>query len=110
MKTHNELTEHGLTGNSGFSVAGLTTCFHVNANYAANDGMVFVEHKDHWRRIPAKEAEVKKKRVISCTYCSKPAISLDHCWPYLAENTYCADHKETAAAACRGESVQNKVI
>jgi hypothetical protein len=110
MKTHNELTEHGLTGNSGFAVAGLPTCFHVNANHAANDGTVFVEHKDHWRRMKAEEATAKKKRIIPCTYCAKPAISLDHSWPYLVENTYCADHKETAAAACRGEDLPNALM
>lgn len=110
MKKQNKLTKNGLTGNSGFNVAGMPAFHHISANYASNNGMVFVEHEDRyrWQRMPAKMAVEKKKHIISCSYCSKPAISIDHCWPYLIENTYCEDHKETATAVCLGKPVPNQ--
>lgn len=92
----NQLTKEGLTGGSGFGVESLEGIWHLNANYAATEGHVFVETKDveyiEWRRVKTEDA--KGHRIISCSYCKNPAISLDHSWPYLTEATYCADHRD----------------
>ncbi len=49
----NQLTKDGLTGNSGFNVAGLGPAItHVSSNYAATKGKVFVSTRDmNWRRM-----------------------------------------------------------
>jgi hypothetical protein len=87
------LTKYGLTGNSGF-VGG----FHLNANYAAGEGNVFQkaqlemypgEFVDHWERVKTEDANPDK--IIKCYNCNKPAVTLDHSWPYLQEKTLCAE-------------------
>lgn len=89
----NQFTKDGLTGRSGFNVEGMSFAFHVSANYAAMKG-VFVETKDMgWRRMTRVAAEKQGKRIIRCSYCKRPAISLDHSWPHLQEATYCARHR-----------------
>jgi len=92
----NQLTKDGLTGRSGFNVEGMSLAFHVSANYAATKGMVFVESEEectNWERMTRVVAEKQGKRIIRCSYCKRPAISLDHSWPYLQEATYCARHR-----------------
>ena len=92
--TRNKFTKDGLTGNSGFRVEGISDAWHVNANYAATENMVFVESGDMgWKRMKEADAVEKKRRIIRCSYCTKPAISLDHCWPYLQEASYCDKHR-----------------
>jgi hypothetical protein len=71
--------------------------FHVSAPYDAN-GKVFVhvQHKEWgkvWKRVRADKAD--QKRVIRCCTCDKPAVSLDHLWPYHSEMNRCADHVDT---------------
>ena len=91
----NQLTKDGLTGNSGFAVEGLAPLItHISANYASTKGKVFVETRDMgWRRMTRVAAEKQGKPIIRCSYCKRPAISVDHCWPYLQEATYCGHHR-----------------
>lgn len=91
----NKLTKDGLTGDSGLGVAGF---FHVTANYAAGEGNCFVrredaEYGDIWERLPLKQAQDERLEIISCAQCDKPAISLDHHWPYMSDYNYCEDHR-----------------
>lgn len=96
----NELTEHGLTGRSGYLVNNIPSAIHVSANYAAMDGNVFVETGEdnvpEWERVTLEQAIKEGKKIIKCSYCQNPAISLDHFWPYHSEMNYCAEHKQTA--------------
>ncbi len=91
----NLLTKHGLTGNSGLGALG---CFHVSANYAARKAGCFVEviprgeRVPTWRRMTVERATKEKRHIISCSYCRRPAISLDHYWPYHSEANHCAWH------------------
>ncbi len=92
----NQLTKDGLTGNSGFGVEGLAPLIrHVNAPYAATRGKVFVETSDlGWRRMTRVAAEKAGRRIIKCSYCKRPATTVDHSWPYLIEATHCAWHRD----------------
>ena len=83
-----EMGKYGLTGNSG-----LTGWGHVSASYDCN-GMVFVETDDYWKRMPKEEAEKQGLKIITCSYCDKPAVSLDHHYPYMADQNLCAEHYE----------------
>ncbi len=106
MSKPNDFTKDGLTGTSGFGVEGLPGIWHINANYAATEGNVFVEVESagEWERMKETDAVEQKRRVIPCTYCAKPAISLDHSWPYLTEATYCADHRDWQRWATEAET------
>ena len=82
--------KYGLSGSSGMVGGGL----HIAASYDCN-GMVFVEVQDEdvglwWKRVAKEEAEEGK--IIKCSMCDKPAVSLDHYWPYYTERCLCADH------------------
>jgi hypothetical protein len=91
IKKSGELDKYGLTGVHGFVGAGI----HLSANYSSGDDTVFVrdeEEWDMWERINTKDA--KDRNIITCYYCDKPAVSLDHSWPYLQEHTTCAEHWE----------------
>lgn len=92
----NQLTKDGLTGNSGFGVEGFGPLIrHVSAPYAATKGKVFVDDGDlGWERMPRKAAEKAGRRIIRCTYCKRPATTVDHSWPYLTEATHCAWHRD----------------
>lgn len=67
-----------LKGTTGF-VGGM----HISAPYDCN-GMVFVEDGDWWKRVK----KPGKRTVITC-HCGKPAVQLDHLWPYYNERTLC---------------------
>lgn len=82
----NQFGKYGLTGDSGF----IGDC-HFSAPYDCN-GMVFVEHDNWWKRMDKKEAKKKGLKIIKCEYCDKPAVSLDHHWPYMSDTTVCAKH------------------
>ncbi len=93
----NTLTKHGLTGNSGLNVDGFKdVVFHIAASYAAGDGKCFVDWFENgeigWRRMTVKRATKEGRRIITCDKCSKPAISLDHYWPYYSDMNRCLDH------------------
>lgn len=96
----NILTKDGLTGNNGFNVLNLPFIAHVSASYAAMNGNVFIETGEdnvpEWERVTLEQAIKQKSKIITCSYCQNPAISLDHFWPYHSEMNYCADHKQTA--------------
>lgn len=84
--------KYGLSGNSGIVAEGL----HIAAPYDSNGG-VFVEVEDEewgvvWRRVSKKKAESKGMKIISCSMCEKPAVSLDHHWPYFHDYCRCKDH------------------
>lgn len=102
----NSLTKDGLTGVSGFGVDGLAPLiWHVNASYASTKGKVFVSTKDMgWRRMSRVTAEKQGRSIIRCSYCKRPAISLDHSWPYLQEATHCAWHRNWRELANEMES------
>ncbi len=98
------LGKFGLKGNSGLGVGGF---FHVSAPYDSN-GKVFVEHTYHrkfkqngkteiesmdsWKRMDLKTARKQGKKIICCSMCDKPAVSLDHLWPYDIMFNRCAEH------------------
>lgn len=98
----NKLTKYGLTGNSGFGTGlkldGIKGAWHVSANYAANgENKVFVmwNYKDgisSWKRMTIKRAKREGRKIIPCCQCDKPAVTLDHCWPYLVDRTFCSKH------------------
>lgn len=79
--------EHGITGNSGIVPGG-----HVSANFSAGDGNVFILVEDFWKRISKSDLKPEMK-IVECVYCKKPAISIDHHYPYESEFNYCKDHK-----------------
>lgn len=84
--------KYGLSGNDGMVADGL----HIAAPYDSN-GDVFVEidHEDYgvvWKRVPPEQARSLGLNVIKCSMCEKPAVSLDHYWPYYSEFNRCADH------------------
>ena len=115
-RTPNTLTKDGLTGNSGFGVSPLFV--HVAANYIAGrarptkgkakgkgETMCFVEYHPRgpdgkpdpvptWKRMTVKRAKKEGRHIITCSLCRRPAISLDHYWPYYSDGNYCACHQE----------------
>ena len=87
---------YGLRGCSGLFVGG---CFRVAAPYDCN-GKVFVESESTdpddcapvWRRMSAKKAVREGRKIITCSMCNKPAVSLDHLWPYYRDMNRCKEH------------------
>ena len=94
--------EHGLTGNSGILPGGN----HINAPYDSN-GELFIRIIEpteegveyRWDRMTLEEVRKNNnyKNIIKCHYCDKPAVRLDHSWPYLVGMTSCADHLDEEA-------------
>ena len=95
----NILTKDGLTGCSGVGVANLPGIIHISANYAAGKKRCFVvTHARRldgpsWKRMTLARAKKEKRDILRCSYCSRPAISLDHHWPYHSEANHCAHHR-----------------
>lgn len=90
----NVLTKDGLTGNSGFGVLNMPFATHVSASYAATKKKCFVASRNtDWRRMTLARAKKERREIISCSYCRRPAISLDHFWPYHSEVNHCAWHR-----------------
>lgn len=103
-KLAGSLGKYGIKGSTGLGVGGF---FHVSAPYDAN-GNVFVEHtykrsyvldgkklvekNDSWKRMTLAQAKKQKKRIILCCMCDKPAVSLDHLWPYEVLYNRCKEH------------------
>lgn len=86
-----DLGKYGITGNTGLGVGGF---FHITAPYDSN-GMVFVSSEEDmmdWSRVPLEEAKEKNLSIISCCMCSKPAVSLDHHYPYFMSKNRCEEH------------------
>jgi len=97
--------KHGLKGSSGIGVCGL---LHVNAPYDSN-GKVFVEWEyrykfpdgkidkyDGWKRMSLERALKEKRKIIKCFRCNKPAVRLEHSYPYMVELNACEDHLDTS--------------
>ena len=86
---------NGLAGNSGLGAEYHNAeVFHVSAPFS-NNGMVFVDVDDgkcDWKRVP--EAEADPAKIIRCSEpgCEKPAVMLDHFYPYHSENNRCEGH------------------
>lgn len=94
MGKPNILTKDGLTENSGLNVEGFGGIFHISAPYAAGDKKVFVETRDFgWRRMTVTRAKKENRTIIPCSYCKRPAITVDHYHPYHNEMTHCAWHR-----------------
>jgi ribosomal protein S27AE len=58
--------------------------------------MVFVVAEGNWDRAGwrrVKRGKARKADIIRCSYCGRSAVLLDHSWPYCAEATVCARHK-----------------
>lgn len=95
-------TQYGIAGDSGIitdEAGGLV--MHLNAPYGNKDeDTVFVATADgmSWRRMKKDVAAKKKLSPIKCSYCAKPAVRLDHSWPYLVGTTSCADHLDRCDA------------
>jgi len=98
-KKNGQIGKHGLTGNSGLGVGGF---FHISMPYDSN-GKVFAlcklkqklpdgkfETHESWKRVDKSKA--KEKDIIRCAFCEKPAVRLDHLWPYYSELNACEDH------------------
>ena len=65
------------------------------AHYQAEPGEVFVEIDDEecgkwWESRPL--TDVGDAPIITCSRCPKPAVQLDHLWPYQSEMCLCAEH------------------
>src|SRR5687767_3528982 len=89
----NKLGEHGLTGTHGFIAPGV----HVCANYAANEGNVFISVQDDgfgltWRRVP--KVEAKESDIIRCFCCSEPAVTVGPFYPLYDSDNACAEHSK----------------
>jgi len=87
-----ETGKYGLVGNTG--LVGEFGTFHISAPYDCN-GKVFVgkEHPElgeTWDRVDASQADPSE--IITCSMCDKPAVSLDHFYPYHSEMTRCEEH------------------
>jgi len=57
---------------------------------------VSVPHKKHgkvWKRVRVAKAD--PRCIIRCDMCDKPAVVLDHLWPYHSEMNRCSDHRNT---------------
>jgi hypothetical protein len=95
-----------LTGNTGYVSPNL----HISAPYSSN-GFVFVQwtyrrryeddkgrnriEKMHsWKRMTLKRAQREMRWIIPCSDvdCKKPAVSLDHHWPYMSDYSLCQEH------------------
>lgn len=66
---------------------------HISRPFVAKPGEVFVVSGttgQDWQLCPESEAE--GGRVIVCTHCDKPAVQLDHFWPYYSEHNLCTFH------------------
>jgi hypothetical protein len=100
-KNDKQIGKYGLVGNSGLGVGGF---LHVSMPYDSN-GKVFIKHTykhkfpdgniekiDSWKRIDINKA--KEKDIIKCFVCKKPAVRLDHLWPYYWEMNACEEHLE----------------
>ena len=92
MNNKGEIGKYGLTGNSGVVAEGL----HIAGSYDSNGG-VFVSTIDDdyghvWERVDKERAVSEGMEIISCSMCEKPAVSLDHHWPYFSDYCRCADH------------------
>lgn len=91
-------TNYGLSGNSGLLTDDKgTVVMHLNMPYGNNDeNTVFVVPKgaefDSWRRMTKEEAKKQGLTPIKCSYCKKPAVRLDHSWPWMMGTTSCKDH------------------
>jgi len=64
--------------------------------FRADEGLVFArfeaeEGEPQWMLTTP---EVAGADVIKCSRCDRPAVQLDHCWPYQNETTLCAAHVE----------------
>jgi len=94
--------KYGITGNTG-----IIGNIHYCSNYDCN-GKVFVAIKNHWKRATKTTAEKKNLKIITCSYCDKPAVSLDHCYPYLQESTVCEDHFKSDVFNLLSGSVYNR--
>lgn len=94
-----QVGKYGITGNTGLGIGGL---FHINMPYDSN-GKVFVkwtykqklsggkiEKFDSWKRVDKNKA--KEQDIIQCSFCDKPAVRLDHLWPYYSEMNACEKH------------------
>lgn len=89
-----EMDEHGITGNSGLATDERgRMVLHIAAPYSAA-GYVFVDTKDMgWRRCTPKQAKSWGKKPIPCGLCKRPAVSLDHHYPWMGtEYNRCAKH------------------
>lgn len=85
-KPQNAIGKYGITGDHGFFGS-----IHLSAPFDCN-GKVFVEDGEYWKRVTKREAKKKGLRVIHCSECDKPAVRLDHLWPYENKMTACAEH------------------
>jgi hypothetical protein len=98
-KNANQIGKYGIVGNSGLGIGGF---LHVSMPYDSN-GKVFIKytykHKftdgnieefDSWKRVDINKA--KEKDIIKCFFCEKPAVRLDHLWPYYCEMNSCEEH------------------
>lgn len=104
IKNSPSLGKHGIKGNTGLGVEGF---FHLSAPYDSNgmvfvqytyrrkyiqDGTVLIEEMDSWKRMTLARAKKEHRRIIPCSMCNKPAVSLDHLWPYEIVFNRCAEH------------------
>lgn len=83
-----------LKGDDGF----VSPFLHGNAPYDCN-GLVFVVTEDEdgnewWNRISKEIAERDGMKIITCCKCNKPAVQLDHLWPYYDDQCLCEDHNK----------------
>lgn len=112
----NILTKDGLTGCSGYGVENAPTAIHVLANYAAGNKRCFVVTNANrrgapwWKRMTLDRAKNENRPIIRCSYCSRPAISLDCLWPNHSEANYCAYHRNWLKFADAGKSTAHKHV
>jgi hypothetical protein len=73
----------------------------LNMNYSSA-GKVFIEDKtgEGWFRGTPEEARKRGLKVVSCHYCHKPAVTLDHSYPWQTEYTACEDHLKEYDKRC----------
>ena len=67
---------------------------HLSDHHQAGDGYYFadIDNRGKWFRVSKKALMPVGFKAISCSKCDKPAIQLDHFYPYECENNLCEDH------------------
>lgn len=96
-KEAGDIDDNGITGRGNY-LPGIGL---LSMNYSA-DGKIFIRDKtgEGWFRGTAEEAAKRGLRVIRCNYCDKPAVTLDHSYPYQTETTACQDHLKEYDKRC----------
>ena len=88
----------------------MTSRAFVCRDYEAQRGMVFVETEEKsdpdpetgyvetirwWKEVASVYAKSRPHlKIITCSKCKRPAVVVDHFWPYYTEHCRCKWHRK----------------